>query len=289
MILITGATGTVGQALIQQLVKANEPIRVFTRDAAKVTHLADRAEIAVGDLYQPETLVPALRDVERMFLLDFESEQVRRTLEAARRTGLKHIVKLSTIEAGNEPMIGHGKSHREREKLIEASGLDWTFLRPTIFMSNAFEWLPTIQQDGKVYYAGGDGQVSPIDPWDIAAVAVAALTKDGHAGQGYALTGSELLSFGDMTRILADVLDRPLEYVDIPDSAVAPHYLQVGLPAHVVDGLVEAFAAIRIGRFAYTTDWVQRITGCTPRTFQQWCQENKGAFLGTVTPPSWGE
>jgi len=278
MILITGATGTVGQELVTQLLEADQPVRVFTRDASKLSGLAGKVEIAEGDLYQPETLEPALRSVERMFLLDFEPEQVRCILKAARGTDLKHIVKLSTIEAGHDPMIGHGKSHREREIMIEDSGLDWTFLRPTIFMSNAFEWLATIQQEGKVYYAGGKGRVSPIDPWDVANVAAAALTGERYAGKGYPLTGPELLSFGDMTHILSQVLGRQLEYVDIPDSAVAEHYRQAGLPAYVVDGLVEAFAAVRTGRFAYTTDWVERLTGQAPRTFRQWCQANGNAF-----------
>jgi len=278
MILITGATGTVGKALVQQLLEAKQPVRVFTRHAGKVAHLAGQVEIVTGDFNRPETLEPALRGVERMFLLDFDRQQVQHILEVSRMVGLKHIVKLSTIEAGHDPMIGHGKFHREREKLIEASGLDWTFLRPTMFMSNAFDWLPGIRQAGKVFYAGGRGQVSPIDPGDVAAVAAAALTGEGHAGQGYALTGPELLSFGDMTCILSEVLGRPLEYVDIPESAAAEQMRQAGLPPYVVDGLVEAFAAIRLGRFAYTTDWVQQISGKPAHTFQQWCQANQAAF-----------
>jgi uncharacterized protein YbjT (DUF2867 family) len=278
MILVTGATGMIGRALVHQLLDAHQPVRVLTRDPGKLADLADSVEVAQGDFYIPATLETALQGVERMFLLDFEPQQVRNVLEAGQRSGLKHIVKLSTIEAGHEPMIGHGKPHRERELLIEASGLDWTHLRPTIFMSNAFEWIQTIKQEGKVYYAGGDGKVSPVDPGDIAAVAAVVLTQEGHACKAYPLTGAELLSFGDMTRILSGVLGKPLEYVDISDKEVAAHYTQMGLPAYVVEGLVGAFADVRKGRFAYTTDWVQRITGRAPRVFEQWCQANQAAF-----------
>lgn len=124
MILVTGATGTVGGELVAQLLEKGQQVRVFTRDAHKVAHLGSQVECAVGDLSKPETLDAALKGIERLFLVTASTQQDIDAVAAARRAGVRHIVKLSTIEAGHEPMIGHGKFHREREELIRASGLD---------------------------------------------------------------------------------------------------------------------------------------------------------------------
>ncbi len=195
-----------------------------------------------------------------------------------RRTGVRHIVKLSTIEAGREPMIGHGKFHREREELIRASGLAWTFLRPTMFMSTALDWADTIKHQDRVIFPGGEGQVGAVDPWDIAAVAAAALTAEGHESQEYALTGPELLSMGEMTRIIGQQLGRPIQYLDMPDAAAGEMLRKAGLPEYVVEGLVGAFAALRTGWAAYLTETVEQVTGCKPRRFEVWCQAHLTAF-----------
>jgi (4-alkanoyl-5-oxo-2,5-dihydrofuran-3-yl)methyl phosphate reductase len=279
MILVSGASGHVGREVVQHLLAAGQPVRVFVRDERKVADLAGRVEIAVGDFYNPASVEAAMQGVARMFLLDFETEQVVNTLAAAQRSGLRHIVKLSTIEAGHEPMIGHGKHHREREELIRASGLAWTFLRPTIFMTNALDWAETVKSQATVYYPGGEGRVSPVDPWDIAAVAAASLTDPRHECQAYPLTGPGLLSFGEMAQVLARVLGRPIRYVDIPDSVAGEGMRQAGLPEYVVEGLIAASAEVRRGRFAYTTDAVERVTGRPPRTFETWCEKHKLAFF----------
>ncbi len=278
MILVTGATGMVGGELVQQLLEKGEAVRVFTRDAAKAAHFGDRVECAVGDLSQAETLPNALRGVERVFLVTASNQQDINVIEAAKRADVQQIVKLSTIEAGHEPMIGHGKFHREREDLIRASGLAYTFLRPTMFMSTALEWSDSIKRQGCVAYPGGEGRVAAIDPWDIAAVAAAALTQNGSENQGYALTGPEALSIGAMVQIVAQQLGKPIQYVDMSDAAAGEMMRTAGLPDYVVAGLVEVFTAIRAGRFAYTTDAVEQITGRKPRSFETWCREHIGAF-----------
>ena len=201
-------------------------------------------------------------------------------LAAARAAGVRYIVKLSTIEAGHEPMIGHGKFHREREELIRASGLAWTFLRPTMFMSTALEWADSIRREGCVSYPGGEGRVAAVDPWDIAAVAAEALTADGHAGQAYALSGPELLTIGEMVRTIGGQLGRPLRYEDMADEAAGEMMLKAGLPPHAVEGLVTAFTAMRAGRFAYLTGDIEKVTGRAPRRFATWCEVHLAAFQG---------
>jgi uncharacterized protein YbjT (DUF2867 family) len=279
MILITGATGTVGKELTQQLLEIGQPIRLLTRDVRKLAALEGRVEIAEGDLIQPETLKPALQGIERVFLVTSSTQQDANVLQAAKEAGVSHVVKLSTFEAVDPQMAEHVKWHHEREELIRASGLAWTFLRPTMFMSTALDWARTIREEGLFNFPGGEGRVPAIDPWDIAAVAAVALTKPGHEGQAYSLNGPQNLSFGEMAQVLAEVIDKPVRYVDIPDEAAAEQMRKAGLPEYVVSGLVGTFAVLRSGRLSYTTEDVERVTGRPPRTFEVWCREHKTAFL----------
>jgi uncharacterized protein YbjT (DUF2867 family) len=278
MILVTGATGNVGKELVQQLIAAGQPVRAFTRHPAKLAHLGPGVEIAAGDLDQPETIEAALKGVQRIFLVTSGTQQDAHVIQAARRGGVEHVVKLSTLEAADDSMAGHVRWHREREELIRASGLAWTFLRPTMFMTTALDWAATIKAQGVVYFPGGAGKVPPVDPWDVAAVAACALTGSGHAGGAYALTGPEALSIGEMTRILGEVLGRPLRYVDVPESDFAAQLRELGLPDYVVEGLIGVFSAIRAGKLAHVTDSVGRVTGRPARTFGFWCREHRSAF-----------
>jgi uncharacterized protein YbjT (DUF2867 family) len=279
MILITGATGTVGKELVKQLVTQGQQVRVFTRDTDKASNLGDQVEVAVGDLDQPETIEAALEDVKRIFLMTSSTQQDANVIDMSKRYGVEHLVKLSTLEAADDSMVGHVKWHRQREELIQASGLNWTFLRPTMFMSTALDWAGTIKEQGAVYYPGGLGKVPPVDPWDVAAVAACALTGTGHHGQAYALTGPEALTMGEMTCILGEVLGKPLDYVDVAEADFSEELGGLGLPEYVVDGLIGVFAAIRAGKLAHVTDSVHRITGRPARNFKTWCYDHRDAFL----------
>jgi uncharacterized protein YbjT (DUF2867 family) len=200
-------------------------------------------------------------------------------IDAGIGAGLQHVIKLSTQEAGWVPVKGHGFWHHEREELIKESGLSWTFLRPCMFMTTAISWAPMIKEKGVVNYPGGAGQIAPIDPWDVAAVARVAMTESGHEQKGYELTGPELLTFGDMTRILSSVLGKPIKYVEESDADFIEALLQAHLPRYVADGLASTFSYVRMGDFAHLTDSVEKVTGLRPRTFERWCQKHKADFV----------
>jgi uncharacterized protein YbjT (DUF2867 family) len=278
MILITGATGTVGRELTWQLLEAGQLVRILTRDAAKASGLQGQVEIAVGDLDKPETFRTAMEGVERLFLVTASTQQDANVLRVAKDAGVGHIVKLSTFEAVDPMMAEHVKWHRQREELIHASGLAWTFLRPTMFMSTALDWTKTIRQEGVFYFPGGEGKVPAVDPWDVAAVAALALTESGHAGQAYALTGPQALSFGEMAQVLARILEKPVRYIDISEETAGEEMRKAGLPDYVIDGLVGTFAALRAGRLDDCTEDVERVTGQPPRTFETWCRNHLSAF-----------
>jgi uncharacterized protein YbjT (DUF2867 family) len=279
MILLTGATGNIGRELTPLLFKAGQPIRILVRAEKKVAHLDPLIERCVGDLNDPETLLPAMRDVNSIFLVTYETQQDINVLEAAKRAGVRRIVKLSTLEA-TAHKIKVGKWHYEREELIRASGLDWTFLRPGMFMSNTVEWwAESIRGQESVFFPGGKkGRVAPIDPRDIASVAACALTQPGHAGKAYELTGPELFTIGEMVQVIAKVLGKPLQYRDIPPIAARLFMLKTGMDRSLVNALMEMLGSLRRDEGAIVTDTVQRVTGRESGTFEAWCCEHIDAF-----------
>lgn len=279
VILVTGATGTVGMHLVPQLLEAGQRVRVLVRDPGRLARLGDRVDVAVGDLDAAETLADAMEDVRAVYLIAFETRQVSNVIAAAARAGVAAVVRQSTIEAGAEPPIGPGRWHREQESVVERSRLAWTHLRPTMMMSNTIQWwTESIHAQAAVFFAGGEGRVSPVDPADIAAAACAVLTQDGHTGNAYDVTGSELLTIPEMVQVLARVLGKPIRYVDMPEAAAAEGMRDAGLPEHVVGALVETLGSLRANRFAYVADTVERLTGRRPRSFEAWCRDHVDAF-----------
>jgi uncharacterized protein YbjT (DUF2867 family) len=279
MILITGSTGHVDKELIPFLLEAGQSVRVFVRDEKKVAYLDPCIERAIGDLNNPDSLLSAMCDVKKVFLVTFETRQDISVIETAKRAGIRHIVKLSTLEA-TEHQIKIGKWHYEREELIRASGLDWTFLRPGMFMSNSIEWWSdSIKGQGSVFFPGGrKRKVSPVDPRDIAEVAALALTQPGHSKQTYELTGSELLTIGEMVQTISQVLKKPIQYADIPPIAAKLFMLKSGMDKTLVNALMEMLTSLRRNEGAIVTYTVQRVTGHPPRTFEAWCREYAAAF-----------
>jgi len=279
MILVIGATGTIGTELVTQLVESDEKVRVFTRDPQKAAKFGDEVEIAVGNLDDPQSLVPAMKGVERFFLITGSTQQDKNALAAAKEAGVKHIVKISTQEAGWTPVEGHGHWHKEREELIRASGLTWTILRPCMYMNFALSWSQSVRQDGVIRSAGGSGKLGAIDPWDVAAVAKSALTTPGHENVAYELTGPELLSFGDMAAVLAKVTGKPVRHVEISEAEQGEVFVRMGAPKYTVDGLMETYSLVRAGRFEYLTPDVEKVTGQKPHSFETWVRRHINAFI----------
>lgn len=279
MILVTGATGHIGRELLPQL--AGQRVRVLVRNEKKIAHLDACIERAVGDLNDLDSLISAMRGVEKVFLVTFETQQDLNVIKVAKQAGVKHIVKLSTLEA-TEHKIQVGKWHYEREELIRTSGLDWTFLRPGMFMSNLVEWWgESIKGQGGVLFPGGKtGKVAPIDPHDVASVAALALTQSGHSEHAYELTGSELFTMGEIVQVISRVLGKPIKYVDIPPLAAKLFMLKTGMDKTLVNALMEILASLRKNEDAILTDTFQHLTGHPPCRFEDWCREHVDAYGG---------
>lgn len=281
MILVTGATGTVGSEVVAQLLAAGQPVRVLTRSPEKAAKYAAHVEIAQGDLANPESLIAAFAGIDKVFLLatglDIPKLEAN-AVDAAKKAGVKHIVKLSAAGAEIEPGIQLGRWHRESEKYLEESGIAWTILRPGSFDSNTLSWAGTIKEKGMVFHVTGNGKTTPIDPADIAAVAVAALTTPGHERKIYNLTGPEALSVEEQVARISKTIGKPIQAIDTPEAAARSGMLAQGMPHPLVEAVLELMALTRGGHGGATTTTVEEVLGRKARTFDAWLQDHVDAF-----------
>jgi len=285
MILVTGATGHIGRDLVRELDAKGATFRMLVRDRGRAAGLPERGERVVGDLADPTTLAAAFEGVDHLFLLTqgIGTDYAAHALAAAKTVGVRHIVFVSSYSVAPEyllgkPMPAMARWHHEREEMIRASGIPFTFLRPGGFMTNALDWLPTVRE-GYVFDPIGPGRYVPIDPADIAAVAALVLTADGHQGRAYALTGAEAFTIAEQVRILADMVGRDIEVRDAttPAEAIRSRFPN-GAPPALADAITEGFRIMRADTVGFRTDTVPQLLGRPPRTFAEWCARNASTF-----------
>ncbi len=173
------------------------------------------------------------------------------------------------------PPVAIGAWHAAMEATIAAAGVATTYLRPDNFASNSLRWAPTIRAKSMVFAPLADGQSVPIDPYDIAAVAHAALTQPGHEGKIYTLSGPAVMSTRDQVAVIAAELGRPLRVVDVSVEQARDGMMGSGMPAVLANAIVELF-----GHTPRPTTTVEDITGRPPRTYAAWIAEHRAAFAG---------
>jgi uncharacterized protein YbjT (DUF2867 family) len=285
MILMIGATGLVGSATLRQLTTRGVPVRALVRSAEKAATLAGPdVETMVGDLERPASLDAALDGVTRALLISpLHPRQVEwqgNFVEAARRVGAVHIVKLSGLGTAHDSPLRSGRWHAQTEQHIADAGLPFTYLHPPFFMQNLLRSAAVIATQGVLVAAMQAGKIAMVDARDVAAVAVAALTSDCHVGKTYTITGPEALSFQEVAQKLAAATGRPVTYQDVPLAAVQQEMVAADLPAWLVEVRMEFATALRDGYAAAATDAVQTVTGQPARTFDAFAREHAAPFGG---------
>jgi uncharacterized protein YbjT (DUF2867 family) len=281
MILVTGATGTVGRELVAELARRGAKVRALSRNPAAATFPAG-VETVAADPGDPGTLGLALAGIERVFVLttgparlDHETNLVA----AARRAGAARLVKLSALTAedatAGDTITGW---HRAAERAVTGSGLSWTILRPGAFMSNTLSWAGMIRHQGQVFAPFTGIRTAAIDPADVAACAATVLLEDGHEGQAYPLTGPELLSARDQAATLSQVLGREVAITEISAETARQRMIQAGTSAQIADAVLATLAGAGTGPGALVQPAVRRLTRRPPRTFHDWATRHAAAF-----------
>src|SRR3954447_8210601 len=278
MILVTGPTGTIGSQVVSELARAHVPARALIRSPDRGAQLPDGIEPVVGDL---EALDGALDGVESMFLLSPPSPETPRlegaAIDAARRAGVEHVVKLASIGASAQAKPRFPRQHGEVVDYLRSSGMASTILMPNDYMSNILNQASSVRATATLYAAHADTAVASVHPADIGAVAAAAL-QGGHEGEDLVLTGPEAASPRDIAAALSAVLGREIEIVELEDDALRNGMLSAGIPEWNVEGLLELSSYYGTGAADEPTDTVEKVLGRSPRSWVDFLRENSGAF-----------
>ena len=278
--LITGATGDVGSRVVRGLLECSQRPRVFARDAKKArAQFGDRVDVIVGDLTDSRSLRAALEGIDALFLVTTGPDIPaldEAAARAAKTSGVKHLVKLSSLDV--EQGLAIGAWHERGEAAIRASGIPFTFVRPSGFMSNLLAWANSIKAERVVRASTGDGRRAFIHTGDIAAVATKALmTFDCHE-KSLTVTGPEALSFGEATGKIGAAIAKRLTFERISDEEARHRYAARSASPAETEAHVALWRAMREGRLATVTNTVEQVLGRKPLTLDQWAIENAAAF-----------
>jgi uncharacterized protein YbjT (DUF2867 family) len=279
MILVTGATGTVGAEVVRRL-PAGLAVRVLVRDPARAADIAGRAETVRGDYEDERSLARALDGVRGAFLVtsSLDGDHDARFLRAARSAGVRHVVKLSAAAvADSRADDAITTRQRENERLLRACGMEWTLLRPRAFMSNALTWAAAVRKERVVRALYGSSANACVDPRDIAEVAVRALTGAGHAGRTHTLTGPEAITAVEQTAQLAALLGCRLRFEELSVEE-ARRGLRALHPEPVVEALLHGARRQSDGAKAGVESTVREVTGRPAASFRAWARDHLAAF-----------
>jgi uncharacterized protein YbjT (DUF2867 family) len=291
MILVTGAAGLNGSAIVREFSRNGEPVRALVRDRSRAVAIAalPHVELVDGDMARAETLERVLEGIDRALMISSSDPQMEQTqrqfFDACKAAGVPHVVKFS----GKESSIGFDASrflftrmHEAVERYLEQSGLNWTHLRPTQFMQVYLRNGPSIAGTGVLQLPLDDVKLSPIDVEDIAKIAFALLTQGGHHGRAFEITGPQALSMAEIAGAISQATGKPVRY----ESASIEEYRRgmeaEGLPACIVDALIEQ----ALERLRHPQSRVELAThklfGVTPTTFAEFARRHAAVFAGTA-------
>jgi uncharacterized protein YbjT (DUF2867 family) len=277
-ILVLGATGNTGSAIVKKLKEKQADFGVLTSQSDNAEKLAlDETQVRVGDFDDVDSLKNAMQGVSRIYLvMPISPETVAWTenvIAAAKASGVKHIVKQSGLNARSDANSAIIRDHAKTDAIIMSSGLEYTIIQPNSFFQNFYGNLPTIKAEGSFYLPLGQTAHSLVDINDVAHVAAAVLTGDGHTGKVYQITGAEALTSADQAKLLSDASGKDITYVDVPKEAVEAALNGFGMDPWLSHNLAEMMAWFAEGDYAPVYDTVERVLGRAPRSFSDFAEE----------------
>jgi len=283
MILVTGASGNAGGAVLKEVLKTNRPVKGMYRSPADAAKASVEVGAVIADFADRGSLGRALEGVEAVYLV---CSPVRELVElegnmvdACQAAGVRHVVLNSALGAGD-----YRKSfpswHRRVEDKLSASGLDYTIVRPNSFMQNILTYYASsIRTEGAFYAAMGNARTSFIDVRDVAAVAARTLTSPGHAGKTYELNGPEALTYGEVAEKITQASGRRVQYVDIPVAQQKQAMLDQRLPDWLATALLDLQAYYTGGKGGEVDDVISTILGRAPKTMDQFLADFADSFV----------
>jgi uncharacterized protein YbjT (DUF2867 family) len=282
-ILVTGATGNTGRAIVDALAERGAPVRAMVRTEADRSKLRAGVEVVVADFDEPAAVAAALEGAERAYLVTPSSgqaeEQQKRFADLAAKAGTRHLVVLSQLGSDEHSPVRFLRYHAAVEQHVRNLGIGYTFLRPNLYLQGLLMFAGSISTEGTFFAPIGDARVSAVDVRDIAEVAAVALTKAGHEGATYTLTGPEAITHSQIAAALTAALGRTVRFIDVPPEAFADNIRGL-LPSWQVDGLLEDYAHYRRGEAAEGSPAIAQITGTAPRSVEQFARDYAAVFAG---------
>lgn len=277
MITVTGATGTIGSELIRLLSEAGVETRAISRDPSGQREVPNIHWVQ-GDLADPKSLKAAFTGCEKLFLLTGNTDRMvklqKNAIRAAKDAGIPHVVKLSALGSSEHSTSVIGIWHYIVEQYLVDSGLDWTILRPHVFMQNLLDQKESIVKNGVFYSPSGDADIPLIDTRDIALASKEVLIGGNHIGQTYTLSGPEAISYHECAKILSEVLGKTVTYSPETFDEAWTRMRNNDVPLFLISGQLALAGYHRAGRGTQViTDAVKKITGREARSFKAFAED----------------
>lgn len=283
MILVSGATGGIGGEVCRLLKESGTPFRALCRKQEQVESLSKKGIDAVrGDFDRPETLAAAMRGIDTMFLITPPTQQQvtqeKAAIDAAKEAGVDRIVKISASDSNVRSPVPWAKAHALIDHHLRASGIGWTILKPTAFMQN-FLWFKDPIAKGFLPQVTGKGSVSWVDTRDVARVAAAVLSEDGHEGATYFLTGPETFDMKEAAARLSKVVGHKVRYLDLPSPLFWGLLRLTGNSPWMAKGLVVQFDDVVAGHHDIDPTFeIERLTDKPPYDFTDFLLAHRQQF-----------
>jgi uncharacterized protein YbjT (DUF2867 family) len=284
MILVTGASGSVGKVVLQEVAKSGAKHRAMYRSSLEATKAPPGTETVIADFAKKETLEAALDGVKSVYLVCSPIPELveleANMIDACVAAGVKHVVLNSALGAGD-----YGKSfpgwHRKVEDKLKATRLSYTILRPNSFHQNVVTYFaPSVRGQGVFYGSMRNARVSFLDVRDIAIVAKKSLNGGEHAGKTYELNGPEALSYAEVAAKISKHAGRAVQYVDIPPEAQKKAMLDQGMPEWQANALLELQEYYTNGNGGSLDSVLVDLLGQPPITMDRFLEEFAGEFRG---------
>jgi len=282
MILVTGASGNVGKAVLNEVARTGAKHKAMYRSANEAAKAPAGTQAVTADFAKKETLAAALRDVDAVYLVcspipDLVQLETN-MIDACVIAGVKHVVLNSALGAGDYSK-SYPSWHRKVEDKLKSTEISFTILQPNSFHQNVVAFFaPSIRAQGVFYSSMRNARVSFLDVRDIAVVAAKALAGGDHSGKTYELNGPEALTYAELAEKIAEHAGRAVQYVDIPVEAQRKAMLDQAMPAWQVDALLDLQEYYTSGKGGNVDQLLPKLLGRAPITMDRFLAEFAGEF-----------